>query len=127
MADSLADPIVGHLSDRSTLRLGRRRVFLIVGIVPMVFCPALLFFPPGEPGSFDIFIFLTIVLAVYYVFFTVYVAPWFALIPEIARTESDRVGFSRLRDKVGGPNYMAYGIMWLAGLVVFKILLNLNF
>ena len=120
VADSLADPIVGHLSDRSTWRLGRRRVFLIVGIVPMVFCPALLFFPPGEPGSFDIFVFLTIVLAVYYVFFTVYVAPWFALIPEIARSEADRVRFSRLRAMVGGPIIMAYGILWLAGIDFFK-------
>ena len=120
VVDSLADPIVGHLSDRSTSKLGRRRLFLIVGIVPMVFCPALLFFPPGEPGSFDIFVFLTVVLALYYIFFTVYVAPWFALIPEIARSEADRVSFSRLRAMIGGPIVMAYGIIWLAGIDVFK-------
>ena len=120
VVDSLADPIVGHLSDRSTSKLGRRRLFLIVGIVPMVFCPALLFFPPGEPGSFDIFVFLTVVLALYYIFFTVYVAPWFALIPEIARSEADRVSFSRLRAMIGGPIVMAYGIIWLAGIDFFK-------
>ena len=120
VVDSLADPIVGHLSDRSTSKLGRRRSFLIVGIVPMVFCPALLFFPPGEPGSFDIFVFLTVVLALYYIFFTVYVAPWFALIPEIARSEADRVSFSRLRAMIGGPIVMAYGIIWLAGIDLFK-------
>lgn len=120
VVDSLADPIVGHLSDRSTSKLGRRRLFLIVGIVPMVFCPALLFFPPGEPGSFDIFVFLTVVLALYYIFFTVYVAPWFALIPEIARSEADRVSFSRLRAMIGGPIVMAYGIIWLAGIDLFK-------
>ena len=120
VVDSLADPIVGHLSDRSTSKLGRRRLFLIVGIVPMVFCPALLFFPPGEPGSFDIFVFLTVVLALYYIFFTVYVAPWFALIPEIARSEADRVIFSRLRAMIGGPIVMAYGIIWLAGIDLFK-------
>ena len=120
VVDSLADPIVGHLSDRSASKLGRRRLFLIVGIVPMVFCPALLFFPPGEPGSFDIFVFLTVVLALYYIFFTVYVAPWFALIPEIARSEADRVSFSRLRAMIGGPIVMAYGIIWLAGIDFFK-------
>ncbi len=120
VVDSLADPIVGHLSDRSTSKLGRRRLFLIVGIVPMVFCPALLFFPPGEPGRCDLFVFLTVVLALYSIFFTVYVAPWFALIPEIARSEADRVSFSRLRAMIGGPIVMAYGIIWLAGIDVFK-------
>ncbi|MGY8791395.1 MAG: hypothetical protein ACKVKR_14125, partial [Pseudomonadales bacterium] len=53
-----------------------------MGIVPIVFIPAALFFPPGEPQSFDTFLFLTIALAMYYIFFTVYVAPYLALIPE---------------------------------------------
>jgi GPH family glycoside/pentoside/hexuronide:cation symporter len=120
VVDSLADPIIGHLSDSSTSRFGRRRLFLIAGIVPMVLCPALLFFPMGEPGSFDIFIYLTIILALYYIFFTVYVAPWHALIPEIARTEGERVRLSRLRAMVGGPMIMSYGILWLAGIDIFK-------
>ncbi len=120
VVDSLADPFVGHYSDKSRSRLGRRRIFLIAGIVPMVGLPALLFFPPGEPGSFSVFVFLTIVLSLYYIFFTVYVAPWHALIPEIARTEADRVSLSRLRAMVGGPMVMAYGILWLAGVGWFK-------
>lgn len=120
VVDSLADPLVGHYSDRSRSKLGRRRIFLIAGIVPMVGCPALLFFPPGEPGSNEIFVFLTVVLALYYIFFTVYVAPWHALIPEIAKTEAARVQLSRLRAMVGGPMIMAYGILWLAGVDAFK-------
>lgn len=120
IVDSLADPIIGHLSDRSTSSFGRRRIFLIAGLVPMVLCPGLLFFPLGEPGSFDTFIYLTVVLALYYIFFTVYVAPWHALIPEIARSEGDRVRLSRLRAMVGGPMIMTYGILWLAGISFFK-------
>ena len=49
--DSLADPLVGHASDRSRSRLGRRRSFMIYGIAPMVGIPVLLFFPPGAPGA----------------------------------------------------------------------------
>jgi GPH family glycoside/pentoside/hexuronide:cation symporter len=120
VVDSLADPLVGHYSDSSTSKWGRRRIFLIAGIVPMVGCPALLFFPPGEPGSTDIFVYLTVVLALYYIFFTVYIAPWHALIPEIARTEAERVRLSRLRAMVGGPMIMAYGILWLAGVGALK-------
>lgn len=69
--DSLADPIVGHLSDTSRSRFGRRRLYLILGIVPMVFTPALLFFPPGQPGSHEVFVYLTVLLSLYYIFYCV--------------------------------------------------------
>jgi GPH family glycoside/pentoside/hexuronide:cation symporter len=120
VVDSLADPIVGHLSDGSRSRFGRRRIFLIAGFVPMCAIPALIFFPPGEPGSFSVFVFLTVMLALYYIFFTIYVAPYMALIPEIATTEEDRVDLSRLRSVIGGPSIMAFGVLWLAGVGVLK-------
>ena len=85
VVDSLADPFVGHYSDRSESPYGRRRLFLIIGIVPMAVIPGLLFFPPGEPGSFSIFLYLTIMLSLYFIFFTIYVAPYLALIPKIQK------------------------------------------
>ncbi|HIG43127.1 MAG: MFS transporter [bacterium] len=120
VVDSLADPVVGHFSDRSNSQYGRRRVFMIAGIVPMCAVPGLIFFPPGEPGSFSIFAYLTTLLALYYIFFTVYVAPYLALIPEIARTEEDRIELARLRAVIGGPMIMAYGVLWLAGISFLK-------
>ncbi|MGI9327805.1 MAG: MFS transporter [Pseudomonadales bacterium] len=120
VVDSLADPFVGHYSDRSQSRFGRRRIFLIAGSVPMTAIPALIFFPPAEPGSFSIFVFLTVMLALYYVFFTVYVGPYLALIPEIAKTESDRVELSRLKAVISGPMIMAFGVIWLAGVGLLK-------
>lgn len=120
VVDSLADPFVGHYSDRSPSPLGRWREFLIIGIVPMVVIPGLLFFQPGEPGSFSVFLYLTVMLSLYYIFFTIYVAPYLALIPEIARTERHRVELSRPRSLIGGPIIMAFGILWLVGVDVFK-------
>ena len=120
VVDSLADPFVGHYSDRSASKLGRRRIFLIVGIVPMCVIPGLIFFPPGEPGSFSVFVYLTVMLALYYIFFTIYVAPYLALIPEIAKTEHQRVELSRLRAAIGGPIIMAFGVLWLAGVDLLK-------
>ncbi len=118
--DSLADPLVGHYSDRSRSKFGRRRIFLAFGVVPMAVTPALLFFPPGEPGTHEVFIYLTVLLCLYYVFFTVYVAPYNALLPELASTEAERVELMRLRSVVGGSIAMAYGILWLAGIKAFR-------
>jgi len=113
--DSLADPFVGHWSDRSRSRLGRRRVFLVWGILPMVAAPALLFYPPGPAASGANFAWLSVVLVVYYVFYTVYVGPYLALVPEIAPSEGERLQLSRLAAIVGGPAIAFYGPAWLAG------------
>ena len=36
VVDSLADPFVGHYSDRSTSRFGRRRIFMIVDLARLM-------------------------------------------------------------------------------------------
>ncbi len=94
--DMLADPVVGWASDRSRSRLGRRRIFLAGGILPMVALPVLLFWPPGAPGSTANALWLAGILALYFVFFTVYVGPYLALLPEIARSTEERVNLSTL-------------------------------
>ncbi len=118
VVDSLADPFVGYLSDTSRSRFGRRRAFMIYGTVPMVLTSALLFWPLGEPGSTTTFVFLSVVLGTYYVFFTVYVGPYLALIPELARTDQERIDLSRMRALFGGLVMLAYGFLWLQGVQI---------
>lgn len=113
--DSLADPLVGHASDRSRSRLGRRRSFMLYGIAPMLGVPVLLFFPPGAPGSASNGVWLTALLSVYFIAFTLYVAPYLALIPEIAWTEEKRVRLARLLAVVGFPIGAGFGTMWTLG------------
>lgn len=113
--DSLADPLVGHFSDRSHARIGRRRSFMLAGVVPMCAIPVLGFFPPGEPGSTLNFVWLTLVLGLYFVFFTVYVAPYLALMPEIARSQKARVELSTFWALAGVP-VAIFGFAWPAAL-----------
>ena len=112
--DAFADPFVGNASDRSRSRLGRRRAFLIYGIVPMTALPMLLFWPPGGPGSTANFVWLSGVLAMYYVFFTIYVAPFLALIPELAAGHAERVRLSTLLAYVTFPVTILFGV-WTVG------------
>ena len=116
--DMFADPIVGYLSDRSRSRLGRRRSFLIYGIVPMLVFPALLFWPPGAPGSALNGVWLALLLAAYFVAFTVYVAPYLALLPELATDSRDRVRLSTLLAVVSFPVIGLYGAAWPYGIEI---------
>lgn len=116
--DALADPIVGHTCDRSRSRLGRRRSFMIYGIVPMLAFPVFLFFPPGEPGAPINAVWLASFLALYFIAFTVYVAPYLALMPEIAPDPDDRTRLSTLLAFVSFPVVMLFGAGWAVGLDV---------
>lgn len=114
--DSIADPLVGYSSDRSRSRLGRRRSFLIYGIVPMLVLPALLFWPPGVPGSALNGVTLAVLLAGYFIAFTVYVAPYLALFPELATDAGDRVRLATLLGRVSFPVVVVYGAAWPYGI-----------
>jgi len=112
--DMFADPFVGHASDRSRSRLGRRRAFLLYGVVPMSLLPVLMFWPPGPPGSTANFVWLSSILALYYVFFTVYAAPYLALIPELATGHEERVRLTTLLAVVSFPVVILSGA-WTVG------------
>jgi GPH family glycoside/pentoside/hexuronide:cation symporter len=112
--DSLADPVVGHFSDRSRARIGRRRVWMLLGIVPMCATPVLVFWPPGPPGSTQNWLWLTGLLSVYFVAFTAYVAPYLALQPELARSEPERVRLATLVGILTLPVAGVFGFGWTA-------------
>ena len=92
--DAVADPLVASWSDRSASRFGRRRFFLIIGGLPLALSTILIFFPPIPYTSFINGIYLAIVFGFYFFFFTVYVVPYLALIPELGHTEKDRISIT---------------------------------
>lgn len=101
--DSVASPLIGHASDRSRSRLGRRRSFMIYGLVPMALLPLFAYWPPGPPGSTINMLSLTLLISAYYVFSTMYTGPREALIPEIARNAEDRARLSRTMSLAAFP------------------------
>ncbi len=119
-ADALADPFVGYASDRSRSRWGRRRSFLMVGVIPMAALPALLFWPPGSPGSASNGIWLALILSLYFVFYTVYVAPYLSLIPELARDQTERVRLATWMAVLAFPVLSFYGVGWAWGFDVLR-------
>lgn len=95
--DSVADPLIAFFSDNSKAKLGRRKFFLVTGAFPLALCAALLFFPPDEGVSTMNAIYVAVVLGLYFFFFTWYVAPYLALIPELSATHKDRIRITSLQ------------------------------
>lgn len=94
LVDAVADPAIAYMSDRSKSPFGRRKIFLLVGGLPLAIFAALIFFPPVPEVSIVNAFYLAIVAAGFFFFYTVYVAPYIALIPELGHTEKERLGLT---------------------------------
>ena len=118
IVDAVADPFVASWSDRSTSPIGRRRLFLLIGGLPLAIFPVLLFFPPVAETSWVNGLYLAFVFGGYFFFFTVYVGPYLALIPELGRSDGERLGMTTAQGyfslvgsaivMIGGPLLLSY-------------------
>jgi Na+/melibiose symporter-like transporter len=92
--DAITDPLIAGLSDRSKSKLGKRRSFMAVSALPFAALSALVFFPPtdGISSANTVWLFATVFL--FYWFMTMYVTPFFALMPEIGHSPNERLQLS---------------------------------
>ncbi|MDI3281586.1 MAG: MFS transporter [Bacillota bacterium] len=97
IVDGLADPVVAYYSDRSRHRLGRRIPFILYGSLPLAATFILLWFPPVRGESLLNLVYLAVMLSLFFIFFTVVVAPYLALIGELTRTGQERMAVTTLQ------------------------------
>lgn len=89
--DGIADPLVAYYSDKTRSRFGRRIPFILYGSLPLAITFILIWFPPVAYESIINFIYLSVILSLFFIFFTIVVAPYLALINEISKTNMDRI------------------------------------
>ena len=92
--DAVTDPWIATLSDRSKSKRGRRISFMQKSAIPFAVFTVLVFWNPIQGISLFNTIFLTITLLLYYLFLTMYVTPYFALLSELGHTPEERLNLS---------------------------------
>lgn len=97
VVDAVLDPLVAAWSDRHKSPQGRRMPFLRRSALPLALTFALLWTPPASLSPVGAFFYLTILLSLFFAFFTLYVAPYLALLPELAETTEKRIAWSGLQ------------------------------
>ncbi len=92
--DAITDPIIANLSDRSRNPRGRRIPFLALGAFPAALFCTMMFVPLARQVSPLNILWLFLVQFLFYLFLTVYVTPFFALLPELGHTANQRLNLS---------------------------------
>jgi GPH family glycoside/pentoside/hexuronide:cation symporter len=111
--DAFTDPLMGSLSDRSRLKMGRRRPFILFGALPYALIYALIWWQPAWLGGNFRLIYYPVVLILFYSASTLVNMPYLALTPELTADYDERNALTSRR--------MIFSI--LGSLVVFSLII----
>jgi GPH family glycoside/pentoside/hexuronide:cation symporter len=92
--DAVSSPIMGYFSDRSKSRFGRRIPFIAIGTPLLVATLIFIFRPPVATESVINVLYLTVMLGLFWIFFSAVATPHHALLPELVSTVRERINLA---------------------------------
>jgi oligogalacturonide transporter len=138
--DAVTDPLMGYISDRTKSRFGRRRVYFLIGIVPILISFAALWMPIPAGSQLGLFIYYSLAYMLFSTVFTTVMVPYSALNAEMSkdytvrtRLSGTRIVFSQISallagtvptliiNAVGGDQGLGYMVMGIAFAAVYAL------
>jgi GPH family glycoside/pentoside/hexuronide:cation symporter len=95
--DAVTDPPMGYLSDRTQSRFGRRRIWFGIAAVPLGLSVYALFAPPEGLGEWALFGWMLVAYLAAYLFFTMFLTPYYALGAELSDDPDERTQIVAIR------------------------------
>ncbi len=95
--DGVVDIPIAAWTDNLKSRWGRRRPMILIGIIPLIICFVLLWFPPvvgenlGPDGHWANAVYIAVISSLYFFFQTFVIVPYLAALSEIVPDEQSRV------------------------------------
>lgn len=95
--DYFNDPFIGHITDRTRTRWGRRRPFLLFGAVPFAIAFALMWLRPNFESTPALLVYYVVAYLVYDTASTFVSLSYFALTPELTEDYDERTSLTSFR------------------------------
>ena len=95
--DYFNDPFIGHISDRTRTRWGRRRPFLLLGALPFAIAFMLLWWRPPINSTTVLVIYYAIAYVLFDSAATFTYMPFYALTPELTSDYDERTSLTTYR------------------------------
>jgi Na+/melibiose symporter-like transporter len=114
LLDTLTDPLIGELGDRTRTRFGRRRPWMVAACPLLIIATLMLFIPGGSPGAVYLFVWTSLA----YLAWTMMILPFTALGAELSGDYHERSRITGARE-----GFVVVGIILAAAL---PILLGLD-
>jgi len=94
--NAVNDPLIGYFSDRTHTRWGRRKPYIMIGLIPVLIIEIILWLPPVGNQILGFF-YLLIMLICYDTFYTMLALPSDSLFPELYTSIEDRAQVNTIR------------------------------
>lgn len=95
--DAIVDPTLGMITDRTRSRFGRRRIFLLIGIIPVIVTFTALWYSFGIQSVTLKFIYYIVMYLLFSTSFSIIQVPYNALLPDMVDDYEARAGYSSIR------------------------------
>lgn len=95
--DAITDPFMGIVSDRTKSRFGRRRIYFLIGGVPVLISWIMLWYSFGISGTTAKFIYYTFAFIFFSTAFTFVMVPYNAILADMVKDYNKRSAFTGVR------------------------------
>lgn len=109
--DAISDPLMGMLSDRTRSKYGRRRVYFLVGIIPIFLSFAMLWVSINTESQIALFGYYLISYIFFSTVATMVMIPYNSILPEMTSDYKERTSYITIRLMFSNLSAVASGVL----------------
>ena len=95
--DAVTDPWMGRISDKTRSRFGRRRLYFLIGIVPVFLSFLMMFYSFGMQSTLAKIFYYTFAYMFFGTAFTIVMVPYNAILSDMTSDYDERTSFTTVR------------------------------